>query len=203
MTHILNGVIKFGRTVKTGDFENKRCDVELSFGTEEGKQVEEAALDNIGKLARRKVHELLEMQKPTEQTPEFLAPKTGNDKDKLAAQVTGEEAPKKPAGRPRKPPAAPQPEVDPAAMVDESAAAPVADPAAMDDDLLSAAAVEVTDEDLTGAITRRNATIKNAPGIRALIGKYVLPPKQARDIPQEARAKFMEELAKLGPPATA
>jgi len=36
MTNVTGGVVKYERTVKTGDFENKKLSVELSFNVEEG-----------------------------------------------------------------------------------------------------------------------------------------------------------------------
>lgn len=82
---------------------------------------------------------------------------------------------------------------------DANAAAKVEgnDPAAIEDDIFSAEAPAVTDSALTDAITKHNAKIKNPIAIRQLIGKYVTPPKQARDIPAELRAAFIEQLEKL------
>ncbi len=76
---------------------------------------------------------------------------------------------------------------------------PAADAADLgDDSLFEAAAVEVTDQDIRDAVTKRNGVIKNAVAIKKLIAKFTGgPPKTTHDIPQTQRAKFLEELAAL------
>lgn len=84
-----------------------------------------------------------------------------------------------------------------------SGGAPTSDASAVDEDIFSPTPAEVTDTELLAAISRKNQSLQLVlgpaapPKIRALIGKYVQPPKAARDIPQEVRAKFIQELDAL------
>lgn len=78
------------------------------------------------------------------------------------------------------------------------------DPADSLDDLLGIepAAKVITDDDMNTALTRHNAKIKNSVAIRQLVVECVVAaggkaPCQARDIPQDKRAAFLEALVKL------
>lgn len=149
------------------------------------------------------------------------APVVVNDKVKLADAVTEPAAPA-PRTRATKPPAVPP--AAPAAtksaeaaasMVEENPSKPASAAAApapaqspgpasaasaaemSDEDLFSAQAPDVTDEDITSAITRKNAEIMNPKAIRELIGKFIAPPGQARQIDKALRHKFLEDLAAL------
>ena len=78
------------------------------------------------------------------------------------------------------------------------------DPASLDGDVFSAAAPGITDGELQAMIAAHNAKTQATQAIRELIGKYTGgPPKTFRDIPQEVRAKFREELESIKAPATA
>lgn len=219
MTQITGGRVTYGRTVQPAQYESKKMEAELTFAISEGDGFEET-FAHAAFLAIDKVHEVLGLarpkapEKPTtaKQSVEEIkaALKTEaiaqlhNGQEVKTATVTTkadlEAAAKKKANGPKKPPA-----VDPAAIDVvteqgqlEPAKVPTkdADPAAMDD-VLTGEAAPITDVDLTGAITRKNAVLKNPVAIRQLIGKYVAPPKQAREIAPEHRTKFLEELAAL------
>lgn len=78
------------------------------------------------------------------------------------------------------------------------------DPAAMTqadaDVALMSAPKEVTDKELTTEIGKVNQATKNTPAIRKLIGEYCPQDgkvHQAAEIPQEKRAAFLIELAKV------
>lgn len=204
--NITGGKVNYGRTVKTGDFENKRTDVELSFTADDGatEATVKKFLDTVSHLAIAKVHELLALAVPQHTAS---APHAGTDKAALAAAatnggtgtaVTTAEPPKT---RARKPPAAAKDpaditDEDPTAKAPEPAAPKAPDPADVLDDasLFEGAAAEITDVELTSAITRKNAEIMAPQVIRALIGKYGV---NANSIAQEKRAAFLKELAAL------
>ena len=90
---------------------------------------------------------------------------------------------------------------DAAAVVEDPPAAEagaVADPAAIsDEDLFSPAAPEITDVDLTKAVTKANTDAASLAAIRKLIGEFVALPKKLTDIPQGERPRFLEKLAAL------
>lgn len=204
MAQITGGKVLFGRTVKTGDYENKRVDVELAFSVGDNEDYK-AILDLAAAQAHAKAHEMLglrekplatpapapvEQPKPAEAKPqsgpvvETAGPKEADAKkrakkppvvaDPAAVDVVAEQ-PK---------PAEPEPANDPAAVVEEEWAG---------------APAEITDADLMAAITKKNGEIKQPQAIRNLIGKYVPAPKPAREIPQDKRQAFLAELGALKP----
>lgn len=148
-----------------------------------------------------------------------MLPRTPATKEAAAAAMNAKEpAPPKPAKPPKVPKAEAKP--DPAALDDDTAhAAKIAEntvkngearaisdtpddrkePEDLTDMLGGAEPMkEITDEDLTGAIMQHNAKIKNPTAIRQLIIKFVgKTPCQARDLPKERRAEFLEDLKKL------
>lgn len=216
MSQITGGKVLFGRTLKTGDYENKRVDVEIAFSVGDGES-HDAILNTAAGVAHGKAHEMLGIKAPSPSlaaaggtapaVPPNVIVETAGPAE--AAAKTGAKTTRKPA----KPPADPAAvdvvgEQKPAAStIAASAGATVAasapggassaDPAAVDDELFSAAPAEVTDEALMSAITKKNAEIKNPGAIRALIGKYVPAPKQAREIDQAKRSAFLKELETL------
>lgn len=202
MTHsIVAGKVVIGRTTKPADYESKKAEIELSFALPENSTDEHAnaAIHAVTALALSHVHGILG----------------------LAPQPAGA-APAKPAAAGKKGKTEPAGttttgvKVENAGPTEAAAKLEASLPGAEEssthlpddvlglgtegdglDDLLGAAPQPVTDEELTSAITRKNAEIKNPQAIRGLIGKYVAPPKQARDIPAEVRHKFLEELGGL------
>jgi len=209
-SQITGGEVGFGRTVKTGDFENKRVDVKLSFTVGDGEDYS-TILALAAQQAHAKCHEMLGLrEKPLPAPANQPAPGANG---KVAPTTTGPivetagpaEAANK--ARAKRPPKIEQP--DPAA-VDVAAEQPPAktpeppkaaepDPAAVVEEEWAGAASEITDADLMGAITKKNGEIKNPVLIRNLIGKYVPAPKPAREIPQDKRQAFLNELTALKP----
>ena len=59
---ITNGEVTYGRTAKTGDYENKRVDVKLSFTVEDGQDYSEL-LTLAGREAHDKAHAMLGIKK--------------------------------------------------------------------------------------------------------------------------------------------
>jgi hypothetical protein len=211
MGQIVSGTIKFGRTVKTGDYENKRGDVELTFSVAEGEDPA-ATLDAVSREAHDRLNKILGIRVAgapapaatpitsvsTVQIPVASAP--GRTKADIEKEVTAAATPKKGPGRPPKPPAptaagpAPKPANDPLAIEPVEPVDPI-------EDLGGPAQTVITDKELSDAANRANTKTagKNVTAIRALNAKYGggPVPKGLRDMPQGNRAAYLEELAKI------
>lgn len=193
MAHISGGEVTYGRTVKTGDYENKRVDVKLTFGVDEGEDVE-AILTKVSITAVRKAHEMLGIPAPAAATA-AVAPKSAATTAKAteaAAAVTAVEKTQKPAKAPK--PAAETVE-EPAQI---STGAERVDPAQVADELDEPAAEKITDAQLADAAKTKNASLKDPVRIKALRDKYAgKTPSILSEIPQEKRAEFLAELKKM------
>lgn len=191
MAHISGGEVTYGRTVKTGDYENKRVDVKLTFGVDEGEDVE-AILTKVSITAVRKAHEMLGIPAPAAATA-AVAPKSAATTAKAteaAAAVTAVEKTQKPAQAPK--PAAEAVE-EPAQI---STGAERVDPAQVADELDEVA--PITDAQLADAAKTKNASLKDPVRIKALRDKYAgKTPSILSEIPQEKRAEFLAELKKM------
>lgn len=206
---ITNGKITYGRTLNTGDFNNKKAEVQLEFSAEPGKHAD--ALSTVSRLAIDKCHEMLGQASPKSGTTVVqVAASSGGDKAALAAAAQAAASVEPTIARAAAEPAAPKAKKPPkppkdAASLDDiegaTVAKPVADAASLDDDLLGAAETEITDADIQNKIVATNGVIKNPKAIRDLIAKYVTAPKRATDIPKELRSKFFGELEQLKPAA--
>lgn len=188
MAQITGGAVKFGRTVKTGDYENKRGDIEFSFNVGEGES-ETDIVTHATTLAQIKLANLLGLQ--VSGTAPVQEPK---DRPR----------PGRPPGSGAKPPAQP---ADPAEVVPEppakantTVAATGADPAAVADDLMTGIAPEITDKSLAQAIADHNEKIQNTLAIRNLIGAYGVG--RATEIPQAKRSAFLTELRAIKAPGS-
>lgn len=206
MSQLTHGEITYSQTVNTGDYNSKKAEAKIGFRVDEGASIAEAKAmaDNAGQVAISKVVELLGLPSKPDVGKNIMreakieaniAANTGKTKADLAAEAAAPAATKT---RAKKPPAA-----DPADI--EEVPKPAAkDPADLDDgfdpvpEKKVEAPTKVTDEELTSAMTRRNAVIKNAAAIRGLVAEFVAHPGRAIDIPQERRKEFLEKLAALG-----
>ena len=191
MAHISGGEVTYGRTVKTGDYENKRVDVKLTFGVDDGEDVE-TILTKVSITAVRKAHEMLGISVPAAATA-AVAPKSAATTAKAteaAAAVTAVEKTQKPAKAPK--PAAETVE-EPAQI---STGAERVDPAQVADELDEVA--PITDAQLADAAKTKNASLKDPVRIKALRDKYAgKTPSILSEIPQEKRAEFLAELKKM------
>lgn len=215
MAKILGGTVTYGRTINLGDYNSKKAEATIGFSVEDGGSIDEASA-----VAVAKVNELLNitpakavtvLAAPLERfTTTALAPKETHDAAGIKEANAGKlEAEKRKPGRPPKvTPAAeaPKPVDDEFPETDKPQISTGEERKGPEDtagDEWGAEAPAVTDLDLTSKINHKNGELRKvhgdaaAPKIRQLIGKYVTPPKQARDIPGEARAKFLEDLAAL------
>ncbi len=196
MLNITGGKVSYGRTVKTGDFENKRVDVELHFSVGEDEDSHEALMALAGQLAWKQCHEMLAMTK-------LPATIEGQAQPALVASPAAQAVEARKPGRPPKvalvAPAAPVP-----APVAHKApelslpSEPVKIAPSHDDDLLGLGGetAPITDADLTKAIQDRQAVVKNGTAIRTLIASFI-PKGQInsfKNIPADKRSEFVEAL---------
>lgn len=212
---IIGGRIVFARSVQPAQYETKKAEVELTFTMAEGEELG-AHLDQLGARVQAKALELVGLKVNGNAGPSLGAVKDpaipakvtedkpkGKTKKDLEAEKAAELAKSAEAAEATKPKVT-FPKSDPADMSEAdkpqiSSGGERTDPAAVtsDDELFEAAAPDVTDVDLTSAITRKNAEIKKPAEIKKLIGQYVQPPKGSRDIPQPQRRDFLEKLKLL------
>jgi hypothetical protein len=199
MTSIQGGKVTYGRTVKTGDYENKRADVEIMFNVEEGQDAD-TALDIAATMAKDKIHQMLGIivkaapasTKPVPADP--VAP--AGAKEAAAAAMNGADAKPTPKVPKAQKAAAPKAEPAPEPTPEPKAADPV-------DDFDSAEEPEITDTQLTAEASRKNKELQEthqgaAPAmIRKLIGEFVGAGKQMKDIEQAKRAEFLRRLKEM------
>jgi hypothetical protein len=206
MTSIQGGKVTYGRTVKTGDYENKRADVEIMFNVEEGQDAD-TALDIAATMAKDKIHQMLGIivksapastKAPVPSTPaiEKLEAAVISSKEAAAAAMNGADA--KPTPKVPKAPKAAAPKAEPAPERPGSEVS--GDPV---DDFDSAEEPEITDTQLTAEASRKNKELQEthqgaAPAmIRKLIGEFVGAGKQMKDIEQPKRSEFLRRLKEM------
>lgn len=211
MSEQFNGTVrvKDGNKAPQDYGVNREVEVSISFFCDSAGQLDDF-VDRAAKAADAKVNELL--GRTTEPKPErqrrTTVPKVEKTADPAAMTVEPAKKENPVAADPKPGKAA----ADPAAMTEAAPASGQAistgeersDPAAMDASLFSSTVPTISDNDLMATITQHNAKTKNAPAIRALIGKYVPQdgkPHQAAEIVQEKRQAFKDELGKIGAPA--
>ena len=199
--HIAGGSVTYGRTVKPADYESKKVEVTLSFGLDEGEDADVMAALVIEK-ARRLAEDVIAGRKPATPVTKTALENINAQKATAAASLNAADK----AATKVKPPKASgtKPAEKPAEPV-----TPPAEPAKDEWDTETAAepAKTITDTDLHQACSRKVADLKKvhegaAPGmIRKLIGEYFKDEervgKQLKDIPQEERQDFLDELEKL------
>lgn len=212
MAQINGGKVTYGRTVKTGDYENKRVDVELSFSVDEGEKHDEV-LNTAAQLAVSKAHEVLGFPQKSTVTTEVnekgepvIKRKPGRppsvEKTGVVAQASTDVA-SVVVENPTQPTASSvasvtEPEKSSTAVSEKTASSSgqVSDPAAVTDEGWEQPA-EITDKDITAALQKKNADIKNPMAIKKLIGHFAGVGKFAADIPQAKRREFLTQLAAL------
>ena len=90
-SQITGGEVGFGRTVKTGDFENKRVDVKLSFTVGDGEDYS-TILGLAAQQAHDKCHEMLglrERAKTAANDAPKLAPAPEKPKEGVTVETAG------------------------------------------------------------------------------------------------------------------
>jgi hypothetical protein len=207
---ITGGTVSYERRVKTGEFEWKQFTSILNFTSDKGEDPE-AALHAASRIAVNHTHQMVGLLKAA--PGEVKTTSAGGDAakaafaDKAAGKTPAPAAPKKGAA---KPPAAGKKAAAPTGQSisegDGEPFDPLADdtPPAQtlpDDDItdLLGEAEPVTDAQLNQAAVAKATQTKNGGAIRQLGAKFGggPAPKTLRDIPQEKRNAFLEELKKL------
>lgn len=209
MAKITGGEVTYGRTVKTGDYENKRVDVKLTFTVEDDAD-HSAILQAAAKEAHAKAHEMLGIK------PAMIAAvdnmKAGaiiaaGAKEAAAAALNEADKAKRGPGRPPKDKAETMP---PGLKIVEAKAEPektveeqIGEDLAEFNEDAAEAQPDITDTMLSTAMNRKVAELKPkhagaAPKlIKELINTFVEPPKKSTDIPKDKRALFLKKLEEL------
>lgn len=202
---ITNGSCKYGETRKTGDFENKRADVELSFNIDETKDVD-VQIKAAMVLTKQKCFEMLAG------TIQVVSGGTAVPSTK-PEQVVSEKL-KNPPKMPRVPQAsapANPPEAQTAPLNEQVATSDVkvGDISSIVEEpvvekpkaeIKKPPIDEVTDAQLMDATTTFQQKVKNPKEIRKLIGDMSgkpCPPARLIDIPQSKRAEYLAVLATI------
>jgi len=202
MGNITGGSVSYGRTMKTGDFENKRVDVTLDFRVEDG-EAHNTIFQAAAKEAHTKAHAMLGIKPAAAQeaaiakTETVVEPKA--DKAAAAAAMNKKEATEtaKPDGRSKEAKAAK------AKAKGEPVKTEGEDIGEEFDETSEASAPEITDADLQKANGDKVKVlaVKHGNGaskvIRELIATFVEPPKKSTDLPQNVRAEYLKKLAAL------
>lgn len=196
---ITGGKVVFSRSVQPAQYETKKAEVEIQFTLAEGEKLENQ-LDIAAKFAQDKALEMVGLQKPavTTAAPKAAVP-TKAQGETTPAEKTGKEAAAEKLNAADTKKAKAPPKTGAAISTGEERK----DPDNNDiSDLLGETPAEVktiTDKDLSAACNAQNGKMKEgAPSIRKLIEKFAGPlPKQVRDIPQEKRQAFLDELKAL------
>lgn len=204
---ITNGVVKYGRTIKTGDFESKRGDVELSFNIAEDADHEAAVRHVIDGV---KSHLFFTLGHPEDLKQAVDITKTdATEKPKVAAKAEKpKSAPKMPSSKVADPveteetlaKAGPKVSV---ALGDAAAQEPEAKPEENLDDLLGGvqAPRAITDIELMDETQKCQSAVKNSPAIRKLVAEMGVknPPGRVIDIPQDKRQAYLDGLKGIKP----
>ena len=185
MGQVTGGRVTYSRTVKTGDFENKKVEVELTFTVaDDSDHADILAL--VGRQAQTKAEEMLGLRS---------GGSTAAGKSTPVETTTAAEPPK-PRGRLK---AAAKPEPEPAPEADEFEGEPEAEET---DEWESEAAEpeveELTEEAVLKMVSAQATKTGNNKGIRELIAKFSATGKVA-GIPADKRAKFVAALEKIKP----
>ena len=200
MGKVTSGEVTYGRTVKTGDYENKRADVKLYFTVEDDDKYEEN-LAQAAKEALVRVYAMVGLKLPGAEATVAVTLK------KEAETIKETEKPK---GRTKANLEAEKLAAVGGAAKTEAVAAPASEKVAaaegedltFDEDAVTEQP-EITDEvmkaAMSKAMTKLNKTHEGKGGvmIKALIATFVEPPKKSHDIPQAARPAFLKKLEEL------
>lgn len=209
MTNITGGLVSIedGKKAAEEFAPARKVRIELKFDMPENG--DEANLDAVIALAQSRVASTLAGTKakaadtPSGKKTPVETPKaaenipSGKTKADLEAEMLAK------AGGPKKPPAAAAKKADDEVLGSESTVIEAEKPAEDSlDDVLGTGEVsakDITDADLTSAITKKNAEIKAPAKIRDLITKYTPEGKapSAALIPKEKRSEFLDGLSKL------
>ncbi len=217
MGQITGGRVVYGRTAQPAQYESKKAEAEFSYVVAEGED-HAPLMEQAMMLAKAKVHEMLGL--PADKvstaaaskapaataaaTPNAPAQPAARTKADIEKEVVDAATPKTTrAAKPPKVPAATGQAIstgenreDPFQMT--AADEPKANGTEFDLEPDPKAKVW-SDKDVQEAVAAVNDVIKDAIKIKEVIKKYVQFPKGMKDIAQEQRAAFVEEVRGLLP----
>ena len=198
---ITNGSVKYGETRKTGDFENKRADVELSFNVPEGKNADELIAKVVEK-AKEQVFTSLGIGKP-------VKPLHGS------SDTTTTQTVKNPPRMPKitEPVQASKAEAQTANLTQQVEVATthnsstggdlsiIEEPKQVKSVVQIQVDSEITDLQLMDATRKHQELVKNPVSIRKLINELgiIAPPGRLIDLPQNKRQDYLDKLMLIKP----
>ena len=215
MAKISGGAVTFGRTVNLGDYNSKKAEVMLTFALDEG-EAADAVIEEVAREVMTKCLAMVGVGAPaipkTAPRPMTALADDGaraeaaeGVKEAAAAALTAKEKAeakeRAKAANTAKKPSLDIPESLKREPEKTAAPAKVEEDPGFDED--AAELPEVTQDQLTSAMNRKVAELKGAHGgaaptmIKALIAKFVEPPKKSHDIPQNLRHDFLKKLEEL------
>lgn len=211
MTVVSGGIVRYERSVKVAEYENKKMGIELSFALADDETDLAGALDTVGDQAVAFVHGKLGIvtapararaTKDAKVDVKDAAP--ANDKVATAAALKAEDSKKK-VTKPPAPPVNDAVDMDGPATTGQATTGQAISGGGerKESDDLSfldepETEVNITDQQLVDTIGRVNAKIKNPVAIKQAIAKYAgQPPRTYKDVPFADRAKFLADLAAL------
>lgn len=212
MAHLTNGTVSYERRVKTGEYEHKHAAVTIHYALDVGDNADEF-ISLAGTLAAGHVFKIL-LAKPRDSAPEAVAVVSVPDPapaheiivEEVIPPATNLKAAKRVAAKKAPMTAAqvveaacvvveevvPTPEVPFSLM---AAATPAAVTEVIED--FTADAPSLTDAELSQALSRVNAKLKDGPRIRTLIGEFVQSGQSFSMIPAVRRGEFVTRLEAL------
>jgi hypothetical protein len=209
MAQITGGKVSYGRTVKTGDYENKKIEVELTFSVDPGESYAELfdlasrqVIRRCEEMVKGNVTQAAEAAAPVSITmgsggtgPNTLVTTTPAAQAEAAAVV--DTKPKRGPGRPKKdaaPATKDEPEVTEAKTAELTKPSPAA---AHTEGLASTDADDISDKQITEAITNKAKSV-GPDKIKALVWEINGKPQSfSREIMQAKRPEFLKRLAAL------
>lgn len=197
--NITNGVVKFKRNIKTGDYEGKDASIELTFSVPEGENAGEH-IAYVAILAENHVNAALGLKETKGQAAAASNPTAGSP---AKAETATASKPSKPA-KGKTAPAKKAAEKDPAEIEDPLDGNGEASEGNTLDDLLGlneAPPTEITDKALNDAVQKAQDTVKNAPAIRKLLNDHGVKTPGGRliDLEQNKRQSFIDKLQLIKP----
>ncbi len=208
MAQITGGKVSYGRTVKTGDYENKRIDVEMTFSVAEGEDyghifdlVSRQVARRVEEMARGKEWAVAEPLKP--ELPSGAAPAetvlpagksvTAPEQPTRQTEAPIETKPKRGPGRPKKETLKPkdEPEVTEAKVAEEKKLEEITE--GMENDPED----DITDKELQEKISHRVKAV-GPDRIKKLVWEISgVQGSFANQLPQSKRRAFLKKLEAL------
>ena len=208
---ITGGSVTFSRTVQPAQYESKKAEVTLTFTLDEGATLDTAQtfLAEVSNVAKTRALNDIGLKVAATASVEPTAAPVG-----LKGNVVDEDRPKSTRGPKSK-------AEKEAAKVAEIAKINQADPLDLEPqrDTVAEAANEaqeaagsdadadllesspppqpVTDKDMMDAVSKKMTDTGNSKAIKDIRSKYVQPPLGIKDIPQNKRPAFLEDLKKV------